>query len=71
MGFMEEDDHPKSDGGLGFMDLHKFNQALLANQFWKLLRRPDSLLYRVLKGRYLRNGNILDASRGSQPSFGC
>jgi len=61
---------PKREGGLGFRDLYQFNQALLASQVWKLLQRPQSLLYRMLKARYFRHGNFLSASRGTRPSYG-
>lgn len=60
----------KKSGGMGFRDLHLFNQALLENQVWKILRRPQSLLYRILKGRYFRDGTIFSATRGTQPSYG-
>lgn len=56
----------KREGGLGFRNLHLFNQA---KQVWKLLQRPKSLIFRLLKGRYFRHGNILNATRGSQPSY--
>jgi len=61
---------PKKIGGLGFTDLHVFNQALLANQVWKMVQRPTSLIYRLLKARYFRDSSLLDATRGSQPSYG-
>lgn len=60
----------KKEGGMGFRYLHLFNQALLANQAWKILQRPESLLFRMLKARYFREGNLLTANRGSQPSYG-
>lgn len=40
---------PKSDGGLGFRNLHLFNTALLAKQSWRLLTNPHSLFYRIFK----------------------
>lgn len=60
----------KKDGGLGFRNLQLFNQALLANQAWKLIQRQESLAYRMLKARYFRDGSMVTATRGSQPSYG-
>ena len=60
---------PKKVGGLGFRDLHLFNQALLANQVWKILKRPHSLIYRLFKARYFRDGSLFSATRGAQPSY--
>jgi hypothetical protein len=34
---------PKSEGGLGFKDIHAFNLSMLARQGWRLLQAPESL----------------------------
>jgi len=42
----------------------------LANQAWKIIQRPNCLLYRLLKARYFKDGNFFSASRGTKPSYG-
>ena len=58
---------PLDEGGLGFRD---FNLALLAKQVWRLLVFPDSLLARVLKGRYYRHSNPMITGKANNPSYG-
>ncbi|XP_057794871.1 uncharacterized protein LOC131011108 [Salvia miltiorrhiza] len=59
----------KSKGGLGFRRLGAFNQSLLAKQAWRLLKFPNSLVARVLKGRYYKDGDLLKAQPSSNASY--
>jgi hypothetical protein len=52
----------KGQGGMGFRDLHLFNQALLAKQAWRLIAFPDSLCASVLKAKYYPFGELTDTT---------
>lgn len=54
---------PKSDGGKGFRDFGKFNQALLGKHGWRLITKPNSLCAKVLKGKYFHNREFMEATR--------
>lgn len=60
---------PKSEGGLGFRNFVHCNQALLANQAWRILNNPTILLSRVLQARYFSNYNFIKAKEGNCPSL--
>ncbi|CAL1368219.1 unnamed protein product [Linum trigynum] len=60
---------PKAEGGIGFRDLRGFNNALLARQLWNLHQRPGSLIARMMKAKYYKNGTALEANVGYRPSF--
>ncbi|KAM6563234.1 hypothetical protein CsatB_023232 [Cannabis sativa] len=51
----------KRDGGLGFRSFVHFNQAFLAKQAWRIFQTPNSLLSRVLKGRYYHQNDFMTA----------
>ena len=59
----------KAQGGLGFRDIGRFNQALLAKQAWRLLDVANSLLARVYKARYYSQKTIIEATSGYRPSY--
>ncbi|KAL9294112.1 putative ribonuclease H domain, reverse transcriptase zinc-binding domain-containing protein [Arabidopsis thaliana] len=62
--------YTKKEGGLGFRDLAKFNDALLAKQVWRIIHYPNSLFARVMKARYFKDVSILDSKASSYQSYG-
>lgn len=52
---------PKSEGGLGFRNMHAFNLRLLAKQGWRLLTNPSSLVAQTLEAKYYPSGSFLNA----------
>ena len=46
---------------MGFKDLCKFNEAMLAKQIWRLTSDIDSFFYKVFKAKYFPNGNVFEA----------
>ncbi|XP_013624943.1 PREDICTED: uncharacterized protein LOC106331160 [Brassica oleracea var. oleracea] len=60
---------PREEGGIGFRMIHEFNLALLAKQLWLLVQFPDSLVARVLRGKYYRMSSPLRLHSVSSPSY--
>ncbi|KAL9679560.1 hypothetical protein QQ045_017425 [Rhodiola kirilowii] len=59
---------PKGNGGLGFKDLKFFNEALVMRLWWRVIRFPDLLLSRLIKGKYFPNSEFDAPSYGLRPS---
>lgn len=59
----------KSQGGLGFRDIHNFNNNMLSRQVWRLIQLPESLCARVLRARYFPDGNIMVAQATEDISY--
>ena len=50
---------------MGFKELQKFNDAMLAKQVWRLLENKNSMFHRFFKEIFFPNGNIFTAKEGS------
>ncbi|GAU41426.1 hypothetical protein TSUD_26060 [Trifolium subterraneum] len=54
---------------LGFINLHAFNEALLAKQGWRIVTEPNSLMATMLKAKYFPHTQFLQASQGKRFSY--
>lgn len=62
--------YSKDKGGLGFRNLSAFNQVVFAKQSWRIIKKkPDSLLFKVLRGKYFKDECFLKVPLGSNPSL--
>jgi len=60
---------PKEQGGLGFRDAHAFNMAMLAKLGWRLIQNPESLCAKILRAKYYREGQVLNAKPRTGMSY--
>ena len=61
---------PKGEGGLGFRDIQDFNVAMIAKLSWRILTKPNSLLARILLGKYCHNQSFTSVACASSCSHG-
>nr|XP_023899904.1 uncharacterized protein LOC112011799 [Quercus suber] len=59
----------KEVSGMGFKEIEKFNDALLAKQVWRMINNPDSLCHRVFKARFFPYCSILEAREATVGSY--
>ena len=59
----------KEAGGMGFKEIEKFNDALLAKQVWQLINNPTSLCHWVFKARFFLDCSILEARKSIVGSY--
>ena len=59
----------KEVGGLGFKEIEKFNDSLLAKQVRCMINNPNSLCHRVFKARFFSDCLILDAKDSTIGSY--
>ena len=59
----------KGKGGMGFKDIEKFNDSLLAKLVWRMINNPESLCHRVFKARFFPDCSIMDAKESTTGSY--
>ena len=59
----------KESEGMGFKEIEKFNDALLAKQVWRMMHNTDTLCYKVFKARFFPNCSIFEANEGTVGSY--
>ena len=57
------------DGGMGFKEIEKFNEALLAKQMWRMMNNSDTLSYKIFKARFFPNCSILEGNDQKASSY--
>ena len=60
---------PKGEGGMGFRELGKFNDSLLAKQIWRLANNEESLFHKVCKAKFFPNCSIMECETLNKGSY--
>ncbi|XP_026396097.1 uncharacterized protein LOC113290728 [Papaver somniferum] len=58
----------KEEGGLGLMNLEKFNDAIITNMGWRMLQQPDSLGTQIMQAKYFSEDDIMHISTNPKPT---
>lgn len=61
---------PKDQGGLDFRDIQSVNDAHLAKLGWRIINNPESLLSRILIGKYCNTESFLTCPTRASCSHG-
>lgn len=58
---------PIEQGGIGFKEANKVNQAMISRIAWMLVSHPDDLWAQILKGKYFKKktGALLSKKKSS------
>lgn len=54
---------------MGFREIEKFNQFVLAKQAWRIWSNPTSLVARILRQRYFARSSFMECGVGTRPSY--
>ena len=60
---------PKGEGGMGFRELGKFNDSLLAKQIWRLTNNEEGLFHKVFKEKFFPNCSIMECENLNKGSY--
>ena len=60
---------PKGEGGMGFRELGKFNDSLLAKQIWRLANNEEGLFHKVFKAKFFPNCSIIECENLNKGSY--
>ena len=60
---------PKKEGGMGFRELNKFNDSLLAKQIWRLKTCENSLFHKVFKAKFFLDCSIMQCDNPDKGSY--